>query len=85
MKKKKTRATIRRTKKEIQSELSSIALFVRQRRDELGYTQTDLAFRAGLSVGFVKEFELGKKTVRLDKVNDLLEYLGASLEVKRRN
>ena len=74
----------RRTKKEIESELSPISLFVRVRREELGYTQTELAFRAGLSTRFVKEFELGKKTARLDKVNELLNYLGASLEVKRR-
>jgi len=74
----------RRTKKEIESELSPISLFVRVRREELGYTQTELAFRAGLSTRFVKEFELGKKTARLDKVTELLNYLGASLEVKRR-
>ncbi len=74
----------RRTKKQIESVVSSIALFVRLRREELGYTQTELAFRAGLSTRFVKEFELGKKTVRLDKVNDLLNYLGATLEVKKR-
>ena len=74
----------RRTKKEIESELSPISLFVRVRREELGYTQTELAFRAGLSTRFVKEFELGKKTARLDKVTELLNYLGASLEVKKR-
>ncbi len=74
----------RRTKKEIESEISPISLFVRIRREELGYTQTELAFRAGLSTRFVKEFELGKKTARLDKVTELLDYLGASLEVKRR-
>lgn len=74
----------RRTKKEIESKLSPISLFVRVRREELGYTQTELAFRAGLSTRFVKEFELGKKTARLDKVTELLNYLGASLEVKKR-
>lgn len=72
----------RRTKREIKSQLSPIALFVRNRREELGYTQDELAFRAGLSTRFVKEFELGKKTVRLDKVTDLLNFLGATLEVK---
>lgn len=74
----------RRTKQEIQSEISSISLFVRTRREELGYTQEELAFRAGISAGFLKEFERGKKTVRLDKVTDLLEFLGATLEVKSR-
>lgn len=72
---------VRRTKEEIKSNLSPIALFVRNRREELGYTQEELAFRAGLSTRFVKEFELGKQTVRLDKVTELLSFLGASLEV----
>ncbi len=73
---------VRRTKEEIKSELSPIALFVRNRREELGYTQEELAFRAGLNSRFVKEFELGKQTVRLDKVTELLTFLGASLDVK---
>lgn len=84
MQNKRKATALRRTKKEIQSELSPISLFVRLRREELGYTQKDLAFRAGLSTRFVTEFELGKKTARLDKVTELLDYLGASLEVKRR-
>ena len=84
MKTKRQMNSSRRTKKEIESELSPISLFVRVRREELGYTQTELAFRAGLSTRFVKEFELGKKTARLDKVTELLNYLGASLEVKKR-
>jgi DNA-binding XRE family transcriptional regulator len=84
MKKKSQKASTRRTKKEIISELSPISLFVRIRREELGYTQNELAFRAGLSTRFIKEFELGKKTARLDKVTDLLNYLGASLEVKQK-
>ena len=71
MKKKKKVAPLkRRTKEAIKADLPPISLFVRNRREELGYTQ--------------EEFERGKKTVRLDKVNDLLEFLGASLEVKIR-
>lgn len=74
----------KRTKKEITDEISPISLFVRNRREALGYTQEELAFRSGLSAGFLKAFERGKKTVRLDKVTDLLNYLGATLEVKTR-
>lgn len=84
MKKKKVTTTHRRTKKEIEAELSPIALFVRNRREELGYTQEDLAFRTGLSARFIKEFELGKKTVRMDKVTELLNYFGANLDVKKK-
>jgi len=72
----------KRTKKEIKSTVSPIALFVRNRREELGYTQEELAFRAGISPGFLKAFERGKQTVRLDKVTELLSYFGASLAVK---
>lgn len=74
----------KRTKKEIQNEVSPLALFVRTRREHLGYTQEELAFRVGISPGFLKAFERGKKTVRLDKVTELLDYLGATLEVKTR-
>lgn len=75
----------RRTKAEISSEISQISLFVRAWREQLGYTQEELAFRAGVSAGFLKEFERGKKTVRLDKVNDVVNYLGGTLEAKLRD
>ncbi len=84
MKKNKTKPR-RRTKEEIKAELPVVALFVRNRREELGYNQEELAFRTGLSLRFVKEFERGKKTVRMDKVIELLNFFGASLEVKTRN
>jgi transcriptional regulator with XRE-family HTH domain len=84
-KEKKSATNSRRTKKQIKSEVSPIALFVRNRREELGYTQEDMAFRSGLNARFIKEFELGKKTVRLDKVTELLIFLGATLEVKSKN
>lgn len=74
----------RRTKKEIKAQLPPISLFIRNQREELGYTQGELAFRSGLSLRFIKELELGKQTVRLDKVVVLLDFLGATLEIKKR-
>lgn len=87
MKNKKTKTTKpkRRTKEALKAELPPISLFVRNRREEMGYTQEQLAFRSGLSVRFIKEFERGKRTVRLDKVNELLEFLGAYIEVRTRS
>ena len=88
MKKKTTRsiqATKRRTKNELKAELPPISLFVRNRREELGYTQEELAFRTGLSARFVKELERGKKTARLDKVLELLSFMGATLEPQIRS
>jgi HTH-type transcriptional regulator/antitoxin HipB len=79
--KKKTRLPARRTKAEIKSQLPAVSLFVRNRREELGYTQEELAARSGVSLRFLKEFEHGKTTARLDKVTDLLHFLGAELTV----
>jgi len=75
----------RRTKAELKAELPPLSLFVRNRREELGYTQEDLAFRTGLSLRFIREFERGKKTVRLDKLQELLEFMGANLEARVRS
>ncbi len=80
MKKKITPKPKRRTKNELKTELPPLSLFIRNRREELGYTQEELAFRTGLSLRFIKEFERGKKTVRLDKVLELMAHMGASLE-----
>lgn len=43
-------------------------------------TQRDLADRAGVGLRFVREVESGKATLRLDKVNALLDLFGHSLE-----
>lgn len=85
MKKKTASKPKRRTKKELKADLPPISLFVRSRREELGYTQEELAFRTGLSTRFLKEFERGKKTVRLDKVIELLDFMGATLEPQVRS
>jgi transcriptional regulator with XRE-family HTH domain len=85
MKKKTISRLKRRTKEELKAELPPISLFVRSRREELGYTQEELAFRTGLNTRFLKEFERGKKTVRLDKVIELLDFMGATLEPQVRS
>lgn len=57
----------------------TIAGFVRARRKALGYTQAQLAQRAGTGLRFVREVERGKATLRMDKVNQLLTFFGARL------
>lgn len=60
--------------------IDSTAIFIRERRKKLGYTQEELASRTGTSLNFIKSVELGKKTVRMDKVNQVLALFGAHLE-----
>lgn len=61
--------------------MDSIRLFVKQKRKELKLTQEDLALHAGVGLRFVRDLEQGKKTYRLDKVNDVLALFGKEVGV----
>ena len=52
-------------------------------RKKSGLTQVEFAKRAGLGLRFIRELEQGKSTIRLDKLNQVLEFFGCHLEVKR--
>ena len=56
-----------------------ISKYIKTERKKIGLTQAEFAEKAGLGLRFVKELEQGKSTVRLDKVNQALRYLGATL------
>ena len=49
------------------------------------YKTEEFAMRAGLGLRFVRELEQGKKTLRLDKVNQALAVFGAQVSVGRLN
>lgn len=69
----------RRSLEEIKKEANPIAIFVREQRRYLGYTQKEFAQRTGVNFRFLRELELGKETLKMDKVNQVLNYLGACL------
>lgn len=50
--------------------------FVKSRRKAAGLTQPELAAKAGVGLRFVRELEQGKQSLRLDKVNQLLQLFG---------
>ncbi len=58
----------------------TIADFVRQKRKQYKMTQRDLADRAGVGIRFIRELEAGKPTLRMDKVNVVLDMFGHKLE-----
>ena len=60
-----------------------IGLKIKELRKQLGLTQIDFAKRAGVGLRFLRDLEQGKKTVRIDKVNIILEYFGHHLEIIR--
>ena len=52
--------------------MNKIAKFVKTERKKAGLTQEEFAMRSGLGLRFVRDLEQGKKTVRMDKVNQAL-------------
>lgn len=61
------------------SSSSDIGDWVTNMRIKLGYTQLQMAERVGVGLRFYKELELGKSTCRMDKVNQVLNFLGYKL------
>jgi y4mF family transcriptional regulator len=50
--------------------------FVKEKRNAVNLTQPELAEKAGVGLRFVRDVEQGKETVRLDKVNQVLQLFG---------
>ncbi|MCI9846061.1 helix-turn-helix transcriptional regulator [Flavobacterium pectinovorum] len=53
--------------------------FVKEKRSSTNLTQPELAEKAGVGLRFVRDLEQGKDTVRLDKVNQVLQLFGYQL------
>lgn len=57
--------------------MNKIAEFIKTERKKAGLTQEEFAMRSGLGLRFVRDLEQGKKTVRMDKVNQAVHMFGA--------
>ncbi len=47
---------------------------VKALRKQYNMTQEDLSLKSGVGLRFVRDLEQGKKSLRLDKVNQLLDF-----------
>ena len=54
-------------------ERTKLSAVVKTLRKEYGLTQEDLALKSGVGLCFVRNLEQGKVTLRMDKVNQLLD------------
>ena len=52
---------------------------IKSRRQMLRMTQQDLARKSGVGLRFVRDLEQGKKSLRMDKVNQVLALFGHEL------
>ncbi len=53
-----------------------LSTLVKTMRKEYRLTQTELAEKSGVGLRFVRDLEQGKATLRLDKVNQILNLFG---------
>ena len=56
-----------------------LSAFVKAKRREQGWTQIQLADYAGVGLRFIRELEQGKASLRLDKVNQVLDLFSACM------
>ncbi|MBR1388649.1 MAG: helix-turn-helix transcriptional regulator [Prevotella sp.] len=65
-------------------EKTKLATVVKALRKENGLTQADLAMKSGVGLCFVRSLEQGKTTLRMDKVNQLLDLFNYELTANRK-
>jgi y4mF family transcriptional regulator len=64
----------------------NLSEFLKEKRALANLTQPELAEKAGVGLRFLRELEQGKETLRLDKVNQVLQLFGYEMgpvEIKR--
>lgn len=62
-------------------ENTSLSKYVKAMRKEHNLTQVDLSEKAGVGLRFVRELEQGKQTLRIDKINQILNLFGSEVGV----
>lgn len=57
-------------------EPTTLSKYVKDMRKQYNLTQVELSEKSGVGLRFVRELEQGKQTLRLDKVNQILNLFG---------
>ena len=60
-------------------EQTTLSQYVKVMRKQYNLTQMDLSEKSGVGLRFVRELEQGKQTLRLDKVNLILNLFGSEV------
>ncbi|MCF0218773.1 MAG: helix-turn-helix transcriptional regulator [Muribaculaceae bacterium] len=64
---------------------TTLSKTVKRLRREFGVTQADLALKSGVGLCFIRNLEQGKATLRMDKVNQLLDLFNYELTATPKN
>lgn len=60
---------------------TSLSQSVKELRKQYSLTQEDLSAKTGVGLRFVRDLEQGKRTLRMDKVNAVLNLFGLELGI----
>ena len=64
---------------------TKLSMVVKGLRKEHGLTQEDLAMKSGVGLCFVRNLEQGKQSLRIDKVNQLLDLFNYELVATKKS
>ena len=62
-------------------EQTTLSKYVKAMRRQYNLTQVELSEKSGVGLRLVRELEQGKQTLRLDKVNQILNLFGSEVGV----
>lgn len=62
-------------------EQTALSKYVKAMRKQYSLTQVELSEKSGVGLRLVRELEQGKQTLRLDKVNQILNLFGSEVGV----
>ena len=65
--------------------MNNLSTTVKMLRKQYNLTQEELSLKSGVGLRFVRDLEQGKETLRLDKVNQLLDFFNYEMVAIQKN
>ena len=65
--------------------MDNLSTTVKMLRKQYNLTQEELSLKSGVGLRFVRDLEQGKETLRLDKVNQLLDFFNYEMVATPKN
>lgn len=65
--------------------MNNLSFTVKMLRKQYNLTQEELSLKSGVGLRFVRDLEQGKETLRLDKVNQLLDFFNYEMVAAPKN
>ena len=65
--------------------MNNLSTTVKMLRKQYNLTQEELSLKSGVGLRFVRDLEQGKETLRIDKVNQLLDFFNYEMVATQKN